>query len=89
MVKVKTSIYTDKELWEKYKENVTKRGVDISQALEDIIRDEIVEDLLDEAIKVVNDTISYEIDFEPVKPKEGFVSIFVRTMRDERVSGIS
>ncbi|MGB9658919.1 MAG: hypothetical protein ACPLY9_00130 [Nitrososphaerales archaeon] len=89
MVKVKTSIYTDKELWEKYRANVAKKGIDVSQALEEVIREELIEDLLDEAIGVVDEALSYEIDFEPVKPKEGIVSVFVRAMRDERVSGVS
>ncbi|MEM3153764.1 MAG: CopG family transcriptional regulator [Candidatus Bathyarchaeia archaeon] len=88
MGKVKTSIYADKELWEKYKSNLAKKGLEISQALEDLIKDELVEELLDEAVKDVCD-IGYEVDFEPVKPNGGLVSILVRTMRDERTNSLS
>jgi len=84
--KVKTSIYADKELWEKYKSSLARRGLEISQALEDLIKDELVEELLDEAVKDIENTEDYEIDFEPVKPKKGLVSTLVRTMRDERSS---
>lgn len=87
MVKVKTSIYADKELWEKYKSSLARRGVEVSRALEELIRDELVEDLLDEAIG--GEAGGYEIDFEPVKPKGGLVSVFVRAMRDERAGGVS
>ncbi|MEM2988102.1 MAG: CopG family transcriptional regulator [Candidatus Bathyarchaeia archaeon] len=86
MGKVKTSIYADKELWEKYKSSLARRGLEISQALEDLIKDKLVEELLDEAVKDIENTEDYEIDFEPVKPKKGLVSTLVRTMRDERSS---
>ena len=88
-MKVKTSIYTDGELWEKYKSSVVKRGLEVSQALEDLIREELVEDLLDEALKGMDKARSYEIDFEPTKPRGGLVSAFVRTMRDERSGSLS
>ncbi|MEM1551397.1 MAG: CopG family transcriptional regulator [Candidatus Bathyarchaeia archaeon] len=79
MGKVKTSIYADKELWEKYKSSLARRGLEISQALEDLIKDKLVEELLDEAVKDIENTEDYEIDFEPVKPKKGLVSTLVRT----------
>lgn len=83
MVKVKTSIYVEKELWDKLKSNASKKGLEISRILEEIIRDEMVEDFLEEAIRGMNGSESYEIDFEPVEP-EGPVSEFIRVMRDER-----
>jgi len=89
VVKVKTSIYVNKELWEKYKLSLARRGLEVSQALEELIREELVEDLLDEALKGVNEAKASEIDFEPVKPKDGLVSIFVRSMRDERAGSLS
>jgi hypothetical protein len=79
VVKVKTSIYADKELWEKYKLSLAREGLEVSQALEELIREELVEDLLDEALKGVVEAKAREIDFEPVKPKDGLVSIFVRS----------
>jgi len=86
---VKTSIYADKELWEKYKLSLAKRGLEVSQALEELIKEELVEDLLDEALKGMVEAKTSEIDFEPVKPKDGLVSIFVRSMRDERAGSLS
>jgi type II secretory ATPase GspE/PulE/Tfp pilus assembly ATPase PilB-like protein len=79
VVKVKTSIYTDKELWEKYKLSLARKGLEVSQALEELIKEELVEDLVDEALKEVVEVNASEIDFEPVKPKDGLVSIFVRS----------
>ena len=86
---MKTSIYADKELWEKYKLSLAKRGLEVSQALEELIKEELVEDLLDEALKGMVEAKTSEIDFEPVKPKDGLVSIFVRSMRDERAGSLS
>lgn len=88
MVKVKTSIYADKELWEKYKLSLARKGLEVSQALEELIREELVEDFLDEALKGVDEAKAIEINFEPVEPKDGLVSIFVRSMRDERAGSL-
>jgi hypothetical protein len=88
LVKVKTSIYADKELWEKYKLSLARKGLEVSQALEELIREELVEDFLDEALKGVDEAKAIEINFEPVKPKDGLVSIFVRSMRDERAGSL-
>lgn len=88
MVKVKTSIYADKELWEKYKLSLARKGLEVSQALEELIREELVEDFLDEALKGVDEAKAIEINFEPVEPKDGLVSIFVRAMRDERAGSL-
>ena len=89
MVKVKTSIYVDKELWEKYKLSLAKNRLEVSQALEELIREELVEDFLIEALKGMDEAKAGEIDFEPVKPEDGLVSIFVRSMRDERTDSLS
>jgi len=88
LVKVKTSIYADKELWEKYKLSLARKGLEVSQALEELIREELVEDFLDEALKGVDEDKAIEINFEPVEPKDGLVSIFVRSMRDERAGSL-
>jgi hypothetical protein len=88
LVKVKTSIYADKELWEKYKLSLARKGLEVSQALEELIREELVKDFLDEALKGVDEAKAIEINFEPVEPKDGLVSIFVRSMRDERAGSL-
>lgn len=88
MIKVKTSIYIDKELWEKLKLIALKNKLEASQMLEEIIKNEIVEDFLEEVVTNIKDSESYEIDFEPIESK-GFVSELVRVMRDERSNNIS
>ncbi len=89
MVKVKTSIYVDREVWEKFKRYASRKGVEVSNLLEDVIRDEMVEEELDEVLLELAGSETYEIDFEPVKPKEGLVSELVRVMRDGRADDIS
>jgi hypothetical protein len=89
MAKVKTSVYADKELWEKHKLSVARKGLEVSQALEEFMKEELFEDMLEEALKGIGEAEGYEIDFEPVKPKADFVSVFVRTMRDERANSLS
>ncbi|MEM4312219.1 MAG: hypothetical protein QXX95_07510 [Nitrososphaerales archaeon] len=80
LVKVKTSVYVDKELWEKYKSSVARKGLEVSKALEELIEEEVPEEILERVVKNLEE--KYEIDFEPVKPIEGLVSTYVRTMRD-------
>ena len=86
---MKTSVYADKELWEKFKLKVARRGIEVSQALEELIRDELFEEMFDEVLKGISEVEGYEIDFEPIKPKAGFVSVFVRSLRDERANSLS
>ncbi|RLF03649.1 MAG: CopG family transcriptional regulator [Thermoprotei archaeon] len=88
MVKVKTSIYVDKELWKRFRKYAMSRGVEVSKLLEDAIRDELLEDALVDALMELAGSESYEIDFEPVEPREGLVSELVRVMRDERADRI-
>ena len=89
MVKVKTSIYVDKELWEKIKMYALKRDMEISGLLEDVVRYEMIEDALDDILLDSASSEDYDIDFEPVKPREGLVSELVRVMRDERANSVS
>ena len=84
MTKVKTSIYIDRELWERFKRYAAMRGVEASRLLEDIMRDEMVEDALSEALLSLAGSETYEVDFEPVEPRGGLVSELIRAMRDER-----
>ena len=88
MVKVKTSIYVDKEIWEMFKRHALRRGVEVSRLLEDMMVDEVVEELLDKALLELAGPQDYEVDFEPVEPKEGLVSELVKVMGDERAGSI-
>jgi len=86
---VKTSIYVDRELWERFKGYALRRNVEVSKLLEDMIKEEIVEDVLSDVLLDLAGYEDYVVDFEPVKPREGSVSDLVRVMRDERAGGIS
>jgi hypothetical protein len=89
LAKIKTSIYIDKDLWEKLKSVALKNGLEVSQMLEEIIKNEIIEDFLEQVLERTENFESYEIDFEPLEPEKGFVSEFIRVMRNERSNNIS
>lgn len=89
MVKVETRIYVDEELWEKFKRCALKKGMEVNNLLEDIMKDEMMDEALDSALLNLAGSENYEIDFEPVKPKEGRVSELIRVMRDKRPNHIS
>lgn len=90
MVKAKTSIYIDQDLWRRFKEYAFRRGVEVSRLLEEIIVDEMVEEYLGEALLELASVNNYEVDFDPVEPIRGYrVSDLVRSMRDERANSIS
>jgi len=89
VVKVKTSIYVDKELWEKFKLQASKRGTEITRMLEDMIRDEMVDSFLNQMIADTGESEDYKIEFEPVEPEKGLVSELVRDMRDGRDNSVS
>ncbi len=89
MAKVKTSIYIDRELWEKFKKLAMKRGVKVSKLLEELIRRELLDELFDELIDKMNIAGELEIDFEPIEPRGGMVSDLMRVMRDERDNNLS
>jgi len=88
VVKVKTSIYVDRELWERFKKYALRKGVEVSKLLEDMVRDEMIEEILDEALLSMVGSEDYEIDFKPIKPREGLVSELIRVAREERASDI-
>lgn len=88
MVKVKTSIYVDKELWSRFKKYARMRGLEVSRLLEEMIGDEMAEGMLDRGLLEMVDSAVYELDFDPVSCK-GSVSELVRVMRDERAADVS
>jgi len=89
LTKIKTSIYVDKNLWEEFKKIALKRGVEPSKLLEELIREELIERSLEEFIRELGIEDDYEVDFEPVRPRNGLVSDLVRMMRDERGNSLS
>lgn len=88
MVKVKTSIYVDRDLWEEFKRHARSKGFEASRLLEEIMREEILEDRLATIVGELGSLDSDELDFEPIKPRGGTVSSLVRKMRDERSNSI-
>jgi hypothetical protein len=83
MVRVKTSIYVDRKLWERFKRYALKKGVEVSRLLEGAMEEELVEDALEEELLRLSGPEDYELDFEPIKPRKP-VSDLIRVMRDER-----
>ena len=89
MVRVKVSIYVDKDVWERFRRYALRRGIKVSELLEDLMRDELIENLLDDALLSLTGSEPYEADFKPAEPRDGLVSELVRVMRDERVGSVS
>ncbi|MBO3842475.1 MAG: hypothetical protein FGF48_08690 [Candidatus Brockarchaeota archaeon] len=69
--------------------NGVEKRVEASKMLEEIMREEMAEDFLEQALKDLKDYEGREIDFEPVEPEGGPVSELIRVMRDERNSSVS
>ena len=86
MVKVKTSVYVDRDLWASFKEYASRSGLAVSRMLEDLIKDALIEKELNKAVAEIGD--SYEIDFDPVEARGEPVSRLVRVMRDERAGSL-
>ncbi|MEM0347217.1 MAG: hypothetical protein QW309_00900 [Zestosphaera sp.] len=86
MGKVKTSIYVDEDLWKEFKKIASSRDQELSEALERLLREELMVDL-EVAIRELVDELDTELDFKPVKAKAP-VSELVREMRDERESSL-
>lgn len=82
MGKIKTSVFIDRELWIEFKKHVASRDRELSEVLEELLREELMMDLED-AVKELIGTLEVGLDFEPIKPKASLSEI-VREMRDER-----
>lgn len=89
MGKAKTSIYVDRELWEKFKRYARSKGIEVSKLLEEMIREEMLEDELSDALGRLAAGELEELDFEPITPRGGLVSTLVRELRDERSNSLS
>lgn len=85
----KTSVYIDRELWEKLRNYARRRNMEISKLLEELIREGIVEEELIEVLDDMAGEETSELDFEPIEIEAGEISSIVREMRNERSSRIS
>ena len=63
MVKVKTSIYVDREVWKTFRKYAMRRGVEVSSLLEENMGDKVVDMFLVKALKAYSGeaTISFNI----------------------------
>ncbi len=86
MPKTKTSIYIDRELWWEFKKKASEEKKEVSELLEEIIREELLEDFLIAIDSMIGK--SSELYFKPLKIK-GSISKLVREMRDARADSIS
>ena len=89
MVRFKTSIYIDRRLWKRFKEYAARRSMKVSKLLEELINNEIIDYMLNDFLLELAGSEGYELDFEPIEPKEGSISELIRVMRDERRNNIS
>ena len=85
-MKTKTSVYIDKDLWRRFKNYAAELGIDVSQALEEVIKEELVGDAVVKVVDSLSKISFKELDFKPVKPANVKIKVseIVREMRDER-----
>ena len=87
---MKTSIYVDRELWDRFKKYALSKGMGASRLLEELMVDEMVEEAIGNVLLGLTGSKSYEeVDFKPIKPRKGIASELVRVMRDEGINCIS
>ncbi len=86
-MKIKTSIYVDKDKWEQFKGHAVKRGLQASDVFEEIMDDDAAAEELLSGLSDARVTAPGEIEFDPVVPKDS-VSQFVRNERDGRNSSL-
>jgi hypothetical protein len=87
MVRKKTSIYVDEEIWMEFKRYAVDKGMDVSSLIEEILREELLSHI-DDALSKIAGSEDYQINFELIEPK-GSVSTLIREMKDIRACGLS
>jgi hypothetical protein len=83
--RVKTTIVIDRELWNRFKARLLEEGVEeVSRAIEEVIREELSEDYIADAIRELLGTTP-PIEVKPIKPLvETSAGRVVRELRNER-----
>ena len=90
VVRVRASVYVDRDLWERFRRYALRRGVSVSGFLEEVIAEGLVEDFLGEVLSELAGAGGFEGGFEPVEVEGGgSVSELVRLERDGRARGLS
>ncbi|MCC6054152.1 MAG: hypothetical protein LM589_02395 [Thermosphaera sp.] len=83
--RVKTTIVIDRKLWNRFKARLLEKGVEeVSRAIEEVIREELSEDYIADAIRELLGTTP-PIEVKPIKPLvETSAGRVVRELRNER-----
>jgi hypothetical protein len=83
--RVKTTIVIDRELWNRFKARLLEEGIEeVSRAIEEVIREELSEDYIADAIRELLGTTP-PIEVKPIKPLvETSAGRVVRELRNER-----
>ncbi len=66
--RTKTSIYVDKELWERFRKYARGKGIEVSRLLEEMPREEMLGEELSDAIDELDAEELEELNFEPHHP---------------------
>ncbi|MEM4224869.1 MAG: hypothetical protein QXX93_02795 [Desulfurococcaceae archaeon] len=82
MSKIETCIYINEDLWKEFEKIASSRDQELSEALEGLLREELIVDL-EAAVRELVDELDTELNFKPVKAKAS-VSELVREIRYER-----
>jgi len=88
LAKSKTSIYVDDGLWKRFKSDSSKRGMDMSKVLEDLIIDELEAGDFASMLTAAKSS-AVELEFKPIRLRGPPVSDLIRGQRDERESHLS
>ncbi|HLH45451.1 MAG TPA: hypothetical protein VKV31_01670 [bacterium] len=86
MRRFKTSVYVDRELWERFKMTFRSRG--LTRVLEEALEEKLLEESLEGVLPPLDNTWSVEVNFEPVTPKKS-VSGLVKVGRRRREKSLS
>lgn len=89
MRRVKTSIYIDKDLWERFKRYAARLGMEPSKLLEEMLRNGMIEEAILEIMAKMSGVKDYELDFEPIEPRRGSVSGLVRALRNAEQASVT
>ena len=83
--RVKTTIVIDRKLWNRFKARLLEEGIEeVSRAIEEVIREELSEDYIADAIRELLGTTP-PIEVKPIKPLvETSAGRVVRELRNER-----
>jgi len=89
LAKSKTSIYVDDELWKRFKSASSKKGMDMSKVLEDLIIDELEAEDFGSMLTATAKSGVVELEFKPIRLRGAPVSDLIKAQRDERENHLS